>query len=384
MIVACHGGEETKDSTHTVLKSRIQNLVDEIARFDVPESLKFGSFDSLIKLTDDLQKTDSLIESSLRRIERQILDLDPRAEFKIISQRKQSSLEAYVRSFTWDDHKFPRTRALTDNLALLLSSVQKLDEEVKNKAFTFAEVKTQWANIQKSKQAGGATLLNVDLNDILTPEVVTPEDFVETEHLTTVLVIVPKQDDKRWLANYEQLSSLVVPKSAKAFRASDKEGNILYRVIVFKKEVENFMKNARSQKFSVRDFKYSEQEYRNAVDRNQTLKAEFAKQETFLRKVCHAAFSDTLVAWCHLKAMRVFVEAVLRYGVPPNFAAFIIKPSKGKSNTKLLKAINEVFSASGLFGQSYLGSAGDKQHDGGEGEEPYYPYVSLSMSPLST
>jgi len=385
MIVACNGGEETKESTQTILKSRIERHVDEIARFDVPESLKFGSFDSLIKLTDDLQKTDSQIEGSLRRIERQILDLDPRAEFKIISQRKQSSLEAYIRTFSWDDHKFPRTRALTDNLQLLLSSVQKLDEEVKNKAFTFGEVKQQWGNIQKSKQAGGATLVNVDLNDILTPEVVNREDFVETEHLTTQLLVIGKADEKRFLSSYEQLCSLVVPQSAKNFPASDKEGNILYRVVLFKKELENFLKEARANKFTVRDFKYSEEAYRMAVDRNQTLKAEFAKQETFLRKVCHAAFSDTLVAWLHLKAMRVFVEAVLRYGVPPNFAAFILKPSKGEKNkARLLKDINDVFSASGLFGQSYLGNAGDKQPEGGDGEEPYYSYVNLSLSPLST
>lgn len=385
MIVACHGGEETKDSTFTVLKSRVQHMTDEVCRFDVPESLKFGSFDSLIKLTDDLQKTDSQIESSLRRIERHILDLDPRAEFRIISQRKQSTLEAYIRSFSWDDHKFPRTRALTDNLQLLWGSVQKLDEEVKTKASTFADVKLQWQNLQKSKQSGGATLLNVDLNDVLTPEVVSPDDFVETEHLTTLLLVISKLLEKQFIATYESLAKFVVPQSAKKFRADDKEGNSLYRVIVFKREEEEFKKQCRANKFIVRDFKYSEKEIRLSKDRAAELKADYSKQENFLRKVCHAAFSDTLVAWCHLKAMRVFVEAVLRFGVPPNFASFILKPSKGKAAAKLPKTINDVFSATGLFGQSYLGNAADKNKGMTEDpdEEPYYPYVSLTLQPLS-
>jgi len=384
MIVACHGGEETKDSTFTVLKSKVQQFTDEVARFDVPESLKFGSFDSLIKLTDDLQKIDSQLEGTIRRVERTILDLDPRAEFKIISQRKQSTLEAYIRTFQWDDHKFPRTRALTDNLQLLWSSVQKLDEEVKSKSNAFNDVKMQWQNLQKSKQAGGATLPNVDLNDVLTPDVVSPDDFVETEHLTTLVIVVPQQLDKQFLAEYETLAKFVVPQSAKRFRAEDKERNGLYRVVIFKKEEEEFKKEARSKKYVVRDYKYSEKDFRLSVDRAHSLKAEYAKQETFLRKVCHAAFSDTLVGWLHLKAMRVFVEAVLRFGVPPNFASFILKPSKGgKIAAKLPKVINEVFSAQGLFGQSYLGNSSDKQQDGGDGEEPYYPYVCFSMSPLS-
>lgn len=385
LIVACHGGEETKEATHGVLKSRVAHVVDEIARFDVPEGLKFGSFDSLIKLMDDLAKIDSQIEATLRRVERHILDLDPRAEFKIISQRKQSTLEAYIRSFTWDDHKFPRTRALNDNLSLLWSSVQKLDDEVKSKASNFSDIKQQWQNLQKGKQ-GGTTLNNADLVDVLTPEIVSPKDFIETEHLTTVLVVVPRNAENQWVSDYESFDGFVVPQSTKKFRVDDKDGNTLWRVILFKSAVEKFKQAAKMAKYNVRDYTYCEEDYRLAVDKSQSVKAEYAKQEQFLRKVCHAAFSDTLVAWLHLKAMRVFVEAVLRYGVPPNFAAFILKPSKGSRNaTKLRTIINDVFSASGLFGQSYNGTAGDKHADAGEGaEEAYYPYVSLNMVPLGS
>lgn len=52
-------------------------------RFDVPENLKFGSFDSLIKLVDDMGKYDSQVESVIRRIERQVFDLDNKAELSV-------------------------------------------------------------------------------------------------------------------------------------------------------------------------------------------------------------------------------------------------------------------------------------------------------------
>jgi len=74
-----------------------------------------------------------------------------------------------------------------------------------------------------------------------------------------------------------------------------------------------------------------------------SLEADAKKHETFLRRVCHAASSDTLVAWVHLKAVRVFVEAVLRFGVPPNFAAFLLKPAAGAAKqTKLRTELNDV------------------------------------------
>ena len=143
---------------------------------------------------------------------------------------------------------------------------------------------------------------------------------------------------------------------------------------------------AKGIKCSVRDFSYSVEEYANNQSRVKQLQAEYSKQENNLKRHCAASYSDTLVAWMHCKAIRVFVEAILRYGVPPNFAAFIVKPT-GKNQTKLRSILSDVFSASGLFGQSYIGSAADKKASSAEKEgdtdEAYYPYVSLDLSPFA-
>ena len=45
--------------------------------------MKFGSFDSLIKLVDDMGKFDSQVESVIRRIERQVFDLDNKVELNV-------------------------------------------------------------------------------------------------------------------------------------------------------------------------------------------------------------------------------------------------------------------------------------------------------------
>merc|ERR1719163_726870 len=177
-LVACNSEQESKDAILSVLKSRVyerSSLCEELCKFEVPETLRFGSFDNLIKLLDDLQKFDGNVESVLRRIERQLLELDPSAEFKVISQRTQMSYEQYVRKFTWDDAKFPRTRAIVDNLQLLLSSVQKLDEEVRNKSLQYGDIKTQ-LNAMTKKDTG--SLVQKDLIDVLTPDVVKEDDFI--------------------------------------------------------------------------------------------------------------------------------------------------------------------------------------------------------------
>eukprot|EP00392_Amoebophrya_sp_AT5.2_P005134 g5143.t1 len=268
-ILACHAGEESKDSIFSVLKSRVTNTCDEVCKFDVPETqwcnavvqrvlgkvatrrlrvypnsqpapvripkrapvrervfvvckfdvpetLKFGSFDSLVKMMDDLAKHDGVVEGVLRRIERQMTELDANADFKVLFRQKTMTVESYVRSFQWDDTKWPRNRNVQDNMTGLLTTVQRIDDDVKSKAYTFADVKTTLGNVNKAK-GPGTTLTNADMTEILTPDVVAADDFVTKEHLITVLVIVPRGGEKEFLDSYERVDPFVVPRSAKKF-----------------------------------------------------------------------------------------------------------------------------------------------------------------------
>ena len=117
------------------------NVCDEVCRFEVPEGLKFGSFDSLIKLMDELSRQDSSVEGVLRRVERQMCELDPSCEFKVLVRQKTMSVEAYVRAFAWDDTRFPKIRSVGDNLAALCSAVSRIDDDLKTKSLAFTEVK---------------------------------------------------------------------------------------------------------------------------------------------------------------------------------------------------------------------------------------------------
>jgi len=49
------------------------------------------------------------------------------------------------------------------------------------------------------------------------------------------------------------------------------------------------------------------------------------------------------VTWIHLKALRLFVESVLRYGLPVNFQAAIIKPQK-KGSKRLRETLDNLYS----------------------------------------
>nr|CAD7195020.1 unnamed protein product [Timema douglasi] len=92
-------------------------------------------------------------------------------------------------------------------------------------------------------------------------------------------------------------------------------------------------------------------------------------------------FSESFCAWVHVKALRVFVESVLRYGLPVNFQAMLLHPSK-KNTKRLRDVLNQLY---GHLDSSALQSSG-AQHDSvdipglGFGQSEYYAYVYYKIN----
>jgi V-type H+-transporting ATPase subunit C len=384
VATGCSKQGNAKEALLANLKNRTKDLSElgePPVKFDVPDgesALKFGSFDDLIRLTDEMAKHDSQVEGIARRLERMYLEVepdkasDPIREFKVLSQTKTMSFDKYLREWRWDDAKYPKMRGLNNNLTLLLSVANKLDEEARNKSSQYNELKTAQNNMSK-KDSG--SILSRDLADVLTPEVVKEDDFYNTNHLTTMVVIIPQSNVETFLKTYETYAENVVPQSAREFASVKQEdGTQIWRVVMFKSSVEAFMKKAREERqCTCRQFEYSQQAYEKVKKQREELKKEVDRQDKMMKGFCKASLSDVMIAWVHIKAMRIFVESVLRFGVPPNFASFIVQP-KGNQQANMRKALADVLGK---------GTPDTMADAAGAEEEDYFPYVSLSFTPFT-
>lgn len=113
-----------------------------------------------------------------------------------------------------------------------------------------------------------------------------------------------------WQAHYEKLTDMIVPRSTQLI-TSDGEF-CLYTVTLFKKVADEFKLHAREKKFFVREFTYNEEEL--AAGKNEIVKLVTDKKKQFgpLVRWLKVNFSECFCAWIHVKALRVFVESVLR------------------------------------------------------------------------
>jgi V-type H+-transporting ATPase subunit C len=117
----------------------------------------------------------------------------------------------------------------------------------------------------------------------------------------------------------------------------------MVNVTLFQKVVDTFKMKCRERKYMVREFVYDEQTINKDNEQMKTLQQN--KKDKFgpLVRWLKINFSEGFTAWIHIKALRIFVESVLRFGLPVNFQAALIKPAK-KGNKRLRDTLDNMYS----------------------------------------
>lgn len=139
------------------------------------------------------------------------------------------------------------------------------------------------------------------------------------------MIAVPNSYIKDFTRSYETLSPMVVPRSATFVSQDDEYG--LYAVTTFKKHGQEFVHKCRERKWVPREFQYKEggkEEEEKEVDR---VEAEERKLWNETLRLGRTGWSEAVMAWVHVLVLRVFVETVLRYGLPLDFVCGLLTVS---------------------------------------------------------
>ena len=221
-----------------------------ISKFEVPE-FKIGSLDTLIVESEELNKIDTQMGGSISKIIEILSGLSEANtnEYKTIPINNVPVPE-YLENFHWQTRKFKLDKDIKELISLISGESSQLDADVRATYTNYTNAKTNLAAAER-KQTGDLSVRS--LHDI-----VKPEDFVlNSEHLTTILVAVPKNLKSQFETSYETLAKNIVPGSATVL-SQDSE-YLLYNVHLFKKNLQEFIAAARENKFIPREFNYSEQ-----------------------------------------------------------------------------------------------------------------------------
>uniref|UniRef100_A0A8D0MC37 V-type proton ATPase subunit C n=1 Tax=Sus scrofa TaxID=9823 RepID=A0A8D0MC37_PIG len=312
-------GEKTCQQTWEKLHAATtkNNNLALTSKFNIPD-LKVGTLDVLVGLSDELAKLDAFVEGVVKKVAQYMADVleDSRDKVQENLLANGVDLVTYITRFQWDMAKYPIKQSLKNISEIIAKGVTQIDNDLKSRASAYNNLK---GNLQNLERKNAGSLLTRSL-----AEIVKKDDFVlDSEYLVTLLVVVPKLNHNDWIKQYETLAEMVVPRSSK-------------------KAVDDFRHKARENKFIVRDFQYNEEEMKADKEEMNRLSTDKKKQFGPLVRWLKVNFSEAFIAWIHVKALRVFVESVLRYGLPVNFQAMLLQPNK-KTMKKLREVLYELY-----------------------------------------
>lgn len=297
---------------------------------------KIGTLDSLVLQSEELQKIDEQLGTSVGKVLEVLSSLyDGNAPLVNASKKVDDSyVTDYVEHFSWKAAKFRVDKPLKELIKSVSDEAFQLDSDVRN---AFANYNTAKSNLTAAERKQTGDLSVRSLHDI-----VSPSDFVlDSEHLQTVLIAVPKSLQQEFLQSYEHLAQMVVPRSASVIKQDDEY--VLFNTTLFKKFIPDFYQACRERKYVPRDFVYSE-EALNQMRREHEVAAQTeSRLKGELIRLAKAAYSDITANWFHIKAIRIFVESVLRYGLPPDFVTTVVKLPSEKSVDQAKKELIHEF-----------------------------------------
>lgn len=306
-----------RDEAISSLSATITSDNGSVLPFSIPD-FKIGTLDLLVQQADDLAKLEGACQSVVAKVAdslRTVLnnDEDRMASYKMVNDKPT---DHYLRNFSWNKMRYRADKPIADLIGTLQKELNTVDNDVKSKFNQYNAVKTNLAQLQR-RQTG--TLATKSLTPIVKPSLLVQD----SEYLETHLIAVPTNAKKDFIKSYETLAPMVVPRSSVEIDHDDEF--TLFAVVTFKKHSAEFVHKCREQKWTPRQYKYVEggrEEEQRELDR-------VTNEE---RKVCGEAlrmgrtgWSESVMIWVHVLTLRVFVEAVLRYGLPLDYATALIK-----------------------------------------------------------
>jgi V-type H+-transporting ATPase subunit C len=193
-----------------------------------------------------------------------------------------------------------------------------VDNDVKAKFQQYNTTKTNLASMQRSHTGN---LSQKSLVSVLNPDKLLKPD--DSEYLQQHLVAVPSQLIKDFLKTYESVTPMVVPRSAELL-AKDDEFQ-LWSVTVFKKHSAEFVHKCREHRWVPREMKFTEGGREAEEQELRKLEKEERRVWGEALRLGRTGYSDAVQGWIHVLSLRVFVETVLRYGLPLEYVCGLIK-----------------------------------------------------------
>jgi len=370
-VAAGGDSDNARESTWRMLRRLTEEQHDLCVnhKLAVP-GLRVGTLDALLALSDDLGKACQQADQATAKLSRQLLELNGTPDEALWSRQLIDGMpvERYLTAFQWDEAKHPLRRPLKETVENIQNAVVATEDQLKVRLSEYNGVKSSLAALARK---GQGSLAVRDLAGV-----VPAEGLVQSDNLTTLLVVVPRYAQADWAKQYHTFAQYVVPRSAKLLQ--EDADSALYSVVLFKRVADAFRAACTEHGYQVRDFAVAAEGTPTTAQAAAQLDADFQSQKAELGTWCATAYAEMVSAMVHLVTVRLFVESILRYGLPPSFMPVVMKPhARTLASPKQIRAL-----LADNFGRAQTHWKDEDDGAAAATLEESHPYVSFSLTLL--
>ncbi|AIN97239.1 vacuolar ATP synthase subunit c, putative [Leishmania panamensis] len=362
-----HSQDSLQSAQYEALVRHMGPLGQTFRHFVIP-SLKVGTLDSLMEASDELAKLDPIMENTLQKLIGLMEETSGKPRSVVttfrINQTQEMSSAGYVKNFLWSTAQFDPKETIQSLIEKFARINTTADERVRAMLAEYNDTRNK---LIAANRKGEGNLSIRPIRELVALYNRNYQCFVDTELLVTVFVAVPSAAQREWLATYWKMNEYVCPQSNRMV-AEDKE-YVLNSIVMFRKVMDDVKMACRKKRYVIREVEGTD-ELSFAELKKLQQKAE--KEKKALYTLLWQQYCTCYVAWIHLKAVRVFIEALLKFGLPPRFIAVVLQVPVDKE-AEIRKRIAQVYpDLTTPLANDVIVDTGALQQE--------YPYVSLKVT----
>jgi V-type H+-transporting ATPase subunit C len=290
----------------------------------------------------------------------------------------------YVKEFAWKRDVYPLEEAIPSLLQKLAGEGPQAEERCRSLLVSYSDKNTRLQNAQRRLQGNLSSRSIREAVGSWARRQRLPDDKpLETDFLTTLFVAVPRAEQEQFVATYADVDDHIVPASLSVV-AQDGEF-VLNAIVCFKRpqpegdkklgSVDEIRQKLRKARFHVRDVTAADELSQQALEQ---LEREVLADKARLVALLQQQYSRCYVAWVHTKALRLYVEAVLKYGAQGKFVTALVSAESEKTS-HVLRRLREIYAD---FANPVMraGTAGSAAAESAAVLDSEGPFVALKLA----
>ena len=353
-----------------VLNGIDQLTVKEINLNNIMKDLVNDNLDTLFKINDDLMRDEQEIETFLKSLEKQLLDLTSNP-IQIKFRGALLDPKKAITEFQWDECKYPnRSKTIADIMHKINEKYTETRKTIKAKTDDYNNSLNE-LKLRKKGQSEALTLMKQDYRDLVSKS---KNEMKTTDYLCTMLCFVPSGSEKYFLEHYMKLADgYVVPYSALRIDRGEDEKMQLYRVIVMKHVKDDFRNQCQGQlRVSCREYDEEELNKKPLEEKEiEKLDNESNQKKHDLERHAESGYSEVFYALLHLKYLRLYVESCLKYTSGDYYSVMVYVPKDKEPRlvSTMIKTFNDTKE------QGWYGTKEELKES-----EDFYPFILIKIS----